>query len=246
MHLQSEMIAEGNWLFRHRGVVPLAFLLPLIWVVATMRWPFHSYAFHELWEVFALFVSACGFIVRVITIGHTPAGTSGRNTDRQIAEALNTKGIYSTVRHPLYLGNFLIGLGVVIVPFSIWLTCVYGLAFWLYYERIMLAEEDFLASRFGDSFHAWATSTPAFIPKLRLWRKADLSFSMRNVLKREYTALALFVLCHALIETIEHAVIDHNFHLEAGWIGLLGGTLFLYFLLRYLKNHSSILAVEGR
>ena len=32
--------------------------------------------------------------------------TSGRNTHDQVADSLNTSGIYSIVRHPLYVGNF--------------------------------------------------------------------------------------------------------------------------------------------
>ncbi|MGB8874133.1 MAG: hypothetical protein WCC75_12145, partial [Desulfobaccales bacterium] len=44
--------------------------------------------------------------------GLPPRGTSGRNTQGQVAETLNTTGIYSLVRNPLYLGNFLIWLGL--------------------------------------------------------------------------------------------------------------------------------------
>jgi len=55
----------------------------------------------------AIALSMFGFIIRAIAIGTTPKGTSGRNTkEGQVAESLNTKGIYSMVRHPLYLGNY--------------------------------------------------------------------------------------------------------------------------------------------
>ena len=51
-------------------------------------------------------------MIRIYTVGTTPAGTSGRNRDKQIAEKLNKTGVYSIIRHPLYLGNLLIWLGV--------------------------------------------------------------------------------------------------------------------------------------
>ena len=43
----------------------------------------------------AVSVSVLGMAIRAYTIGTTPHGTSGRNTDKQLAKQLNTKGIYS-------------------------------------------------------------------------------------------------------------------------------------------------------
>ena len=246
MDFQSELVQQGNWLFRWRSYLPIAFLVPLAYGIATMCWPFESYAFHEFCEMAALGVSLFGVLVRAITVGHTPAGTSGRNTHGQVAEELNTTGIYATVRHPLYVGNFLIGFGVVMVPMELWLMFCYTLAFWLYYERIVAAEEAFLRQKFGDAFDAWAQRTPTFIPKITAWTKPSLPFSLRNVLKREYTALALVVLCHTMIEAIEHPVVEHQFIYEPFWATLLTVTLIAYFLLRYLKRHSTLLQVEGR
>lgn len=90
--------------------------------------------------------------IRIFTIGHTSKRTSGRNTKRQIADTLNTTGIYSVVRHPLYLGNFFMFLGVMLFAHLWWLLLIYILVFWLYYERIMFAEEAFLRKNFGDEY----------------------------------------------------------------------------------------------
>ena len=92
-------------------------------------------------------------------------GNVRRNTHGQKAEELNTTGVYSIVRHPLYVGNYLIGLGVTLVWLNWWVPVVYTLCFWVYYERIMVAEERFLEQKFGDSFRQWAASTPAFVPR---------------------------------------------------------------------------------
>lgn len=247
MGLQDELVRQGNWLFRWRSFLPIVFVVPLAIAVLTMEWPFGSYKFHVFWEHVSLGVSLLGVLVRVLTVGHTPIGTSGRNTAAgQIAETLNTTGIYSTVRHPLYLGNFLIGLGAVMVPFQGWLVAIYSLSFWVYYERIMLAEEEFLRRKFGDAYGAWASQTPAFLPKLCRWTRPSLPFSLRNVLKREYTALALAVILHVVIETVEHLVIDGRFKFEPIWFAMLMTTLFAYFSLRTIKRHTLWLHVEGR
>ena len=57
-------------------------------------------------------MSFFGLGIRVFTVGFTPKNTSGRNTAEQIADVLNTSGIYSMVRHPLYVGNFFMWLGI--------------------------------------------------------------------------------------------------------------------------------------
>lgn len=62
------------------------------------------------------------------TIGQVPKGTSGRNTSQQVADTLSTDGVYSVVRHPLYLGNFLMCMGVSMMPHQyllVWIIFVF-------------------------------------------------------------------------------------------------------------------------
>jgi len=76
-----------------------------------------------------------------------PKNTSGR-TNSLIAERLNTTGMYSIVRHPLYLGNFLIVFGIVLFIQVLWFGIIVLAGYWFYYERIIFAEEEFLRKRF--------------------------------------------------------------------------------------------------
>jgi protein-S-isoprenylcysteine O-methyltransferase Ste14 len=65
-----------------------------------------------LWEAICVAVSLVGLGIRIATVGHAPGGTSGRRTvGGPSALALNTSGMYSVVRHPLYLGNYFQWLG---------------------------------------------------------------------------------------------------------------------------------------
>ncbi len=59
-----------------------------------------------------LALSYAGLVLRCLIVGFVPGGTSGRNTTEQRAVHLNTSGAYSVVRHPLYVANFVILLGV--------------------------------------------------------------------------------------------------------------------------------------
>src|SRR4029078_2894635 len=191
-------------------------------------------------------VSFLGLFVRVMTIGFVPAQTSGRNTAEQVAAQVNTTGMYSIVRHPLYLGNFLIGLGIALVQAAWWLPVIYSLAFWIYYERIMFAEEAFLEQKFGATYRRWGAATPPFLPRLAQGREPDLPFSWLHVLGREYTALMLLILCHAGQEFFERLIIDHRIVWEFFWATLLFGGLAMYFSLRLIHRKTQLFRMPGR
>lgn len=246
MALREELPQQGTWLFRWRSFLPLLLIAPIAIAFRRFDWPFQSYFFHEVWEFFCLGVSFLGLLIRAIVVGYAPARTSGRNTKTQIAESLNTTGLYSLVRHPLYLGNFLIGLGISMVLFVWWLPIIYALAFLVYYERIMFAEEAFLRQKFGRQFDEWASDTPAFWPKLNGWHNPLLPFSFRNVLRREYTGLMIVVLGHTGIEFVERIIMEHRMVWEPFWVLFaLIGTM-AYLTLRMLKKRTSLLDVPGR
>jgi protein-S-isoprenylcysteine O-methyltransferase Ste14 len=190
MALREEFESSGVWLFRWRSYLPLALLLLIAPAMRDFEFLGHSRAQQNVWELFCFLVSLSGIVVRGLVVGRAPSGTSGRTTKQgPMAHTLVTSGFYSIVRHPLYVGNFLAWLGIALVPRSGWLVVTTCLAFWLYYERIMFAEEEYLRRSFGPEYEAWAERTPAFVPRLSSWRPAETPFFWRNVLRREYSGL---------------------------------------------------------
>ena len=245
MALNEEFQTQGNWLFRWRSYLPLVLLVLLGVGTKQFQYPFGELWIHKVWEGVCLSISILGLLIRAVTVGFAPGRTSGRNTKCQIADALNTTGLYSIVRHPLYLGNYLIGFGISLVLWVWWIPLIYTLAFCLYYERIMYAEEAYLRSQFGTEFDEWAAATPAFWPRFSQWRRPELPFSFRNVLRREYTGVAVVILGHAGVEFGEHeTVAAYPWH--AYWTVLLIAGAVTYFLLRTLKRHTTLLDVPGR
>jgi protein-S-isoprenylcysteine O-methyltransferase Ste14 len=208
--------------------------------------PLHSLVAHEIWAVICLAVSISGLVVRVLTVGFVPARTSGRNVREQRADSLNTSGIYSLVRHPLYVGNFLIGLGLAMFFFNGWLVAVYIAAFWLYYERIMFAEEEFLRRSFGGAFEEWSARTPAFVPRLSGWRPPEREFSTKATLKREASTLLAIAIPFVVFEEIERSVVAGRFVLSAGWLAFGAVVLLIYSILRLLKTRSDVLVPTAR
>jgi protein-S-isoprenylcysteine O-methyltransferase Ste14 len=245
--LRGELVRHGNWLFKRRSYLPLLILPILLAALRHSDWleRLAGDAFEDGWEVFCLLVSLAGLAIRCITVGYAPAGTSGRNTKGQKAKALNITGMYSIVRHPLYLGNLIIGLGMVLFVGVGWFALIAILAFWLYYERIMAAEEEFLEGKFGDCYLHWAERTPAILPKFRNWQRPNLPFSVRNVLKREYSGFFLIAVSFPLLD-IGEDVLCGSCESNWGYVTIFLVGLAVYVALRTLKKKTRILHVEGR
>jgi protein-S-isoprenylcysteine O-methyltransferase Ste14 len=205
-----------------------------------------SHKWNEAWQIICLAVSFAGLALRILTVGRAPLGTSGRNTREQVANTLNTTGIYSVVRHPLYLGNYLILFGMALWPHVWWLAGLTSCFFALYYERIMLAEEAFLRERFGGAFEAWAAATPAFIPRLGGWKPSAVSFCWRTVLQREYNAFILILGVFFVFDLIGDSFAERRWHLGYGWFYLFLTGFVIFATLRTLKKRTKLLQVEGR
>jgi protein-S-isoprenylcysteine O-methyltransferase Ste14 len=245
--LRNEMERSGAWLFRWRSYLPLIALAVALFGLARFDYPGGSHTLDLVWEFSCFALSLVGLAVRIATVGYAPRGTSGRNTrEGQVAEVLNTTGMYSIVRHPLYLGNYLMWLGVTLLPRAWWVPVLMSLGFWLYYERIMFAEEEYLHRRFGEEFAVWSARTPAFLPAFHLWTSPALSFSLRTVLRREYSGLFGLVSAFTLFEVVGDVVATGAFRFDSVWVGLFAGSFLAYCALVWLKRHTSLLRVTGR
>lgn len=253
MALQEELEFQGNWLFRYRSILPLIILG--IGTLVYVHTELHPEAFFieetfldDYYEIVCLAVCMAGLAIRVYTVGHTPANTSGRNAKKgQLADSLNTTGIYSVIRHPLYLGNFFMWLGVALLTGNFWFVGIFCLVYWIYYERIMFAEEQFLRKKFGDAYTQWSANVPAFLPRLPFkgFVKPTYAFSWKKVLKKEKNGLAAVFLIFSFFDVIGELVegeSEFNYPLLA--INLITGLLYL--VLKYLKKYTAVLNEQGR
>jgi protein-S-isoprenylcysteine O-methyltransferase Ste14 len=250
MALQEEFEKQGVWLFRYRGILPLIILLVgTVLYLRTEIYPevffLKETPFEIYYEMLCLFLSLLGLGIRAYTVGHTPENTSGRNTKEQVADTLNTTGVYSIVRHPLYLGNFFMWVGPAMLTGNLWFIIIFCFLYWVYYERIMFAEEQFLRRKFGDIYTEWARNTPAFLPNLKKFKPSKLSFSLKKVLKKEKNGLAGIFLVFCVFdlsgELIGNAT-NYNYFVIASCIL----TLLMYVVLKYLKNRTDLLNEIGR
>jgi protein-S-isoprenylcysteine O-methyltransferase Ste14 len=249
MALQEEFEQQGVWLFKYRGTLPIVILfIGLgIYIYAALHpelFIIHDPAVKNYFLIFCIAVSLFGQYIRAYTVGHTPKNTSGRNTDEQVADTLNTTGIYSTVRHPLYVGNFFMWLGPALLTENIWFIVAFILFYWVYYERIMFAEEQFLRRKFGETYTNWAEKTPAFITSFKNFKKPNLSFSWKKVLKKEKNGFAaIFIIFCAFDVAAELLKGTQEFNIYL--IIAAAISVVLYLILKTLKK-TSFMQEEGR
>jgi protein-S-isoprenylcysteine O-methyltransferase Ste14 len=244
MPLTEEFRESGLFLFKWRSYVPLSFFVIIFASLEYFHYPFQSHSLDMLWEVFCLFVGGAGMVLRVLTVAFVPEGTSGRGTVQPSASRLNTTGMYSIVRNPLYLGNFLMYAAPVLFVRIWWVLLLFSLAFILYYERIIFAEEMFLREKFGEEYVLWASKTPALFPRFRNWRKPDLPFSWKMAFSREYHGVYGLISALFLLELLSDFYLEGKLLLDSFWLAVFTvGTLF-YLTVRFLDKKTSFLKAE--
>lgn len=217
MALKEEFRTQGNFLFKYRSYIPITIAL-LGFVVYYLKelnganLPFLS---KNIYELICVIVSLLGFLVRFIAVGYSGNKTSGRNTkEGQVAESINSTGIYSLVRHPLYFGNFLIWFGIAAFTLNLWFLVAFVFMYWVYYERIMFAEEEFMREKFGDQYTNWANTVPAFIPALRKIKKPDYKFQWKKVIRQEKSGLLNLFIIIFLFDVVSQFATSKTFSIS--------------------------------
>jgi protein-S-isoprenylcysteine O-methyltransferase Ste14 len=246
MALQEEFETTGEYFFTWRSYLPLVMAVLFILALAQFRYPFANRSLDLAWDGGCLALALLGQVVRFFTVGFVPRGTSGRNTRGQVAEVLNTTGMYAVVRNPIYLGNFIIWFGLSLFMKSVWFTTVITLFFTLFYERIIFREEAFLRQKFGDAFMAWADATPVILPRFKNWRPPSLPFSFKSAINREYGTFFAIIATFTVLELLAGLINSRQLTLDAVWVKLFIFSGVLYLTIRYLKKKTKVLATDNR
>lgn len=237
---REQMARWGEFFFRWRSYLPLLLLPVVPLVIARFRYPFGSHAADLAWEVACVALALGGVALRAWTVGVAAPGTSGRNTRHQKARSLNTTGSYSLVRHPLYLANSVIVLGLALFPHA-WLVPTVAVLAAGYYACIAHREEQFLRARFGPEFEAWAARVPAMVPAFSGWVPPARPFDWRAAVRREFYGLTVVLVTPLGLDIVEDYLETGTFDLDPLWTvtAVVGAVLFL--VIRALKKRTLML-----
>ncbi len=113
-------------------------------------------------------------------------------------EELTTTGPYTYLRHPLYLGSLLLGVGITLAGGHEAWVLIFLVFYVTVYTRTMLGEAALLTELFGGRYEHYAARVPAFLPSVVPYRAPGVAgdgFSLvRYRRNKEWEALAGYVL----------------------------------------------------
>lgn len=131
------------------------------------KWALGGRTAFPLWAIGAGIV-VLGLLFRV----YSAAYLRGRHIVTKIdAAELCVSGPFAYVRNPLYIGNFIVGVGCTLA-FNEWYGyAAFLLEFGLMYSVIIPYEERFLAGQFGQAYLDYKAATGRFLPRLKPYPK---------------------------------------------------------------------------
>ncbi len=134
-------------------------------------------------------VALVGASLRIWASGHIDKG-----------RVLARGGPYALTRNPLYLGSFLMALGVLIAGQGYWLLIPF-LAFYLgLYIPVMRAEEKELLEGYGSAFVEYSQQVPLFFPNFARFGQGASDFLWSRVIRnREHRTVAGLILAEAFL-----------------------------------------------
>jgi protein-S-isoprenylcysteine O-methyltransferase Ste14 len=241
MKLLDQFVRDGDRLFRWRSYLPLALVPVVIAGVMTTAAPFSTRQAERLWEVASVCLALIGLALRVWAVGSAPKGTSERSTVNPRASQLRTSGPYSMVRHPLYVANGLMALGLSMFPGVWYLPVILVATFLLYYERIAAREEAFLLERFGAEFESWAARVPACVPRFATYTPSTTAFSWKKVLRHEFHGLMVIAACAFVFDALQESWRVRAWQSDALWLWFAVVSAVFFAVFAVLKKRTGLL-----
>jgi protein-S-isoprenylcysteine O-methyltransferase Ste14 len=191
----------GNFFFRYRNIL-FIFLYLLLFLPSPelIRKSVFGDAYYLYALIGGLLITISGQLIRGATIGLAYIVRGGQHK-KVYAEGLVTTGIFTHVRNPLYIGNVLMLWGAGVFANSL-IFSIFIMPLFLYiYQCIILAEEEFLRSKFGLVFVDYTKKVNRWIPNLKGVRHtfSAMKFNWRRWLIKEYGTQFVWLLGLALI-----------------------------------------------
>jgi len=163
--MERVFINLGKFFFKYRnGLFPVVYLAL---VLITRPGLFLESAQLDKYAcALGAFLALTGQAFRMLVIGLAYIIRGGKG-GKVYAESLVQTGIYAHSRNPMYVGNYLILVGFVLLYGSLWGYVIVLPFFTLVYYSIVKNEESYLKEKFGRDYAKYEDNVNRFIPNLR-------------------------------------------------------------------------------
>ena len=234
------MISIGNFFFKYRNFVFPIFALtifipsPKIFTAEVFGLNYYMYP-----VILGLIIAFSGQVIRAATIGLKYIARGGK--DKKVyADDLVTQGIFNHCRNPLYVGNILMLTGVGLISNSLIFMIIVVPLFSFIYQCIVLAEENFLRTKFGNEYDLYCEKANRWIPKLNGLSETfgSMKFEWWRYVTNEYNTIFNLFISIGIVSIIfvEPLVnMEQQDKLKFGLIYFFF-FLFIYLFIRYLDK----------
>jgi len=119
------------------------------------------------------------------------------------SNSLITEGPYSIVRHPLYFFSFIGAAGIGLASENVLILALIIGFYLFYYPFTILAEEQKLTEKFGQSYIEYMKKVPRFFPKPSLYTEPEFYKVTIGNLVRNFAEAMLLIWVYILMHFIE-------------------------------------------
>ncbi|MCE5324291.1 isoprenylcysteine carboxylmethyltransferase family protein [bacterium] len=188
-------------------------------------------------DLAGLVISMLGLLLRVVSRDWKIVHGDG---------CLVTDGPYSVVRHPMYVGSFLAGLGLCVILGSVPFTIIYSIFFIVIHVRIARREDKYMDGVWPEEHKEYTAKVPGCVPSFAGLIKIITSYrgwisSIPGAFNRERSALC-GILVGACISESASDILTFGWavvHLEVMiWTGV-AAVLFATWLLLYFRQKTA-------
>ena len=239
----SKLVRLGDFSFKYRGyMLPIAVLL--LFIPSPRFTPDPAVA-----GFIGFLIAVVGQACRIGTIGLAYILRGGKD-HKVYAETLQTGGLYSHVRNPMYVGNFFLVIGLAVASNS-WVFALIGVPLSLgMHKAIVAAEENFLRNKFGPQYDAYCASVPRWVPRLPglFTTIRGMRFQWRRVVAKEYAATFDWFSAVAVVVLVKLAydgLLDDHEGLTALMLAVVLVRFVLWFAARQINRAASAAAAKA-
>jgi protein-S-isoprenylcysteine O-methyltransferase Ste14 len=150
----------GNLFFKWRSYTPI----PLLIVTLILARPTIGSI------LLGMVVAFVGEFTRIWAVAY--AGGATRTLEPGVGKLI-TGGPFAYVRNPLYVGNFLLSLGLCLAawPWMPWMVFILFISFAIQYGFIVALEEETIVKSLGEEYKEYYHAVPRWLPRATPYTK---------------------------------------------------------------------------